>query len=70
MFNFSSHLTEYCTRSKSAGLGDRECCFLRPEWLSRLFFLGVTSKIGELLKTDSCSVEKAWTNLIRKQRTK
>ena len=39
-------------------------------WLLEVIFPGVTSKIGELVKTNSCSVEKAWTNLIRKQGTK
>ena len=31
MLNFSAHLTEHCTRSKSAWPGDRELFFSRPK---------------------------------------
>ena len=31
MVNFSAQLTEHCTRSKSARLGDREFFFSRPQ---------------------------------------
>ena len=46
MLNFSARLTEHCTRSKSAQLGDRELFFSCPKLnVSRLRWLGAIRAI-------------------------
>ena len=69
---FPPRRTESNENSKAGGGGGSKGSNFRGGrcGFSRLFFPGVTSKIGGLFKTNSCSVEKARKNLIRKQRTK